>query len=1078
VKFAPSASSTVLASPIRLSVLGGFGIVGLRGVVDRAGEKRAHVRALLAIVGTSNEGVHRDELLEALWPRLSEQAGRNRLYHTMHLARQSLSELAWPDKWLALSGGRVQLDPRVHCDARELIAAAHGSPAQLEDSALLDFIDESSGEWAPDVEAGSLGATLRAQVRASYAGLLHEAASRQERNADTPLRRRLLKRILRLNATDEWACAQLMQLDLDAGRPYAVLRAFEAASKALVEQLGLRPSARLSAIATQAAGALSHSPASQVAEREPGGLLLGREALVKRLVDALNAGPGIWNLVGLSGVGKTSLMREVSRRVGPSRADGVRFVSLGDAAADESATVATARLARLEDQGGLDAAERLKHFMGSRDALLVIDDLDAALDWRDLIEIAPSVLTTRVVWISYTPIESAACRLVPVPPLETAEVGASSARARESVAAMLFQMRRPSVDAVPPSDAEWELILRLVARLDGMPLAIELAAACTATMTPSEILQRIDQGAALVATGPAIVDKTAPRHRSIDAALTMSVGRLGSTARRAFLAAAVFSGRFTFEAFRAVASAVGITPAVSCEGALLELESAGLLVSADETGRFRMLHLPRAYARRRAAEEGVWSAIEQARIAQVVDGLERLACSVESTGYTAWMKSVRQLEDEVLPLLGSAAVSNEAMFIRLLRPMAHFWSLRTASEDVVGWLDRGARVARRLGDARYELELAVHAAGIKLQQFRYDEALSRTESARPLLDRVEDADAKTWWRCIHALVLSRLDRTDEADRLFLAGRTETPLGSVGYWTICARQWELGNLTGIDLPSGPDWPSYGALRTKLSGSRIWPILLYGAFAYSTHLNAESRLLIVEDMRIAGQASQWMRAVHTALRSKSIALLQLDRHAEGVACMVDAYQLASVAGSDYLAFSSGSCLVEFAWRSGELALASNWLTQTRNLVSQGVNAAFSYMQIQVDLHEIVLAVLGRDKARACAAYLAASGHDFARRGFDCGLIETETEIGALLARLLGMQDLAASLTQALGVMSHPMNNFPLADRFRQTHLGLDMSLFRSPRAARAVVGEAAQRAGLDLSELARRVSIAGSPSVCHD
>ncbi len=641
---------------------------------------------------------------------------------------------------------------------------------------------------------------------------------------------------------------------------------------------------------------------------------------------------------------------------------------------------------------------------------------------------------------------------------------------------MLFQMRRPSVDAIPPSDAEWEVILRLVGRLDGMPLAIELAAACTATMTPGEILQRIDQGAALIATGQMADAEPAPRHRSTDAAIAMSIARLGSTALRSLLAASVSNGRFTLESFQAVAAAVGLPPNASCEAALRELESAGLLVRADELEGLRMLHLPRAYARRRAAEEGVWPAIQRARVAQVVDGLERLTCSVESPGYTAWMNSVRHLEDEVLPLLGPAAVSDERMFVRMLRPLAHFWSLRSASESAIEWLEQGVRVVQRLGDARHELEFAVHAAGIRLHQFRYDEALLRTESVLPLLDRVEDTDATTWGRSTHALVLSRLDRTDEAERFFLAGRTATPSGTEGYWTVCARQLVLGNLKGIDVPSGPDWSSYDALRAKLSGSRVWAILLQGAFDYATALSSEARLLIAEDMRIAGQESGSIRSVHRAFECRSIASFQLGRTAEGVACMVDAYQLASVAGSDFLAFSSCACLVEFAWRSGDLPVASGWLAKARELVSRGGEAAHSYKQIQVDLHEIVLAVLGHDADRARAAYLAASDHDFSRRGFDCGLIETETEVGALLARLLGMEDLAESLTQALGVMSHPLNSFPLSDRFRATHLGLDMRLFRSPRAAKDVVRKTAKRAGLNLSELAKRLSIDSGQSQC--
>ncbi len=1074
MKLAPPVFVTAPANPIRLSVLGGFGMVGLRGLVDRAGEKRAHVRALLAIVGSSHEGVQRDELLEALWPRQSEAAARNRLYHTMHLARQSLSDLAWPDKWLSISGGRVQLDARVHCDARELITAANGQLAQLDDGALLDFIDEFSGDWAPDVEAGGLGTTLRAQVRASYAQLLHEAAVRQEPNADTPLRRRLLKRILRFNATDEWACAQLMQLDLDAGRPHAVLRTFEAASKALVEQLGLRPSARLSAIAAGAAGVLNHAAASRIVDREPAGLLLGREALVKQLVDAMNAGPGIWNLVGLSGVGKTSLMREVSRRVGPSRVDGVRFVSLGDAAADESATVATTRLARIEDQGGLGAAERLKHFMGSRDALLVIDDLDAALSWRDLIEIAPSMMTARVVWISYTPIATAACRLVLVPPLETAEAGVSSVRARESVAAMLFQMRRPRVDALPASDAEWALILRLVARLDGMPLAIELAAACTATMTPGEILQRIDQGTALVATRQPGHGETAPRHRSIDAALAMSIDRLGLSARRAFLAAAVFSGRFAVEAFRAVAAAVGLPPNASCEAALLELVSAGLVVSADEAGGLRMLHLPRAYARRKAAEEGVWSAIEQARIAQVVEGLERLACSVESRGYTAWMKSVRELHDDAFAILSVTAQADEAMFLRLVLPLAHSWSLRALGDTGLVWVERAIDVARRRDDARAELDLSAHAAVLFARQFRSEDAVRLTESAYRLITRVDSPELVSYFVCAHALCLMRVGRRQEAIDIVSERLAATPPESPGYWMLQTRALTIRHPQAIAGSAGPDWPLGESLRVRYAGSRLWPLLLGAMADFCVSLSSTARLRIAQQLVVESMAIESSPALHYALGREAIALLHVGRDEDALRRVIDAYQLGCAAGREDLAFTSSETLCQCAWQAGNLPVARQWLIEMRRLAD--INGA-AFLHSQVKINAVAIAVLAGDHAGACEIFQPSIVDRQSRTDAAGVLLGIETEVGALLAGAIGADELAKSLKHCLGLISHAGNHYPLCVRFRLDKLGLDMRPYRAAPALASEVQQAAKLANEALRDLFERAAAIAHSKMHH-
>lgn len=1065
MKLSPPAPPTALANPIRLSVLGGFGILGLRGLIDGASEKRMHVRALLAIVGSSHEGVQRDELLEVLWPRQSEQAARNRLYHTMHLARQSLSELAWPDKWVFISNGRVQLDARVHCDARELIAAANITPAQLDDGALLDFVDAYSGEWAPEVDAGGLGTTLRAQVRASYSRLLHEAAVRQERNADTPLRRRLLKRILRLNATDEWACAQLMQLDLDAGRPHAVLRAFEAVSKALVEQLGLRPSTRLSNIATEAVGALSDARAPRVVERGLSGPLLGREALVNQLVDALNAGPGIWNLVGLSGVGKTSLMREVSRRVGPSRADGVRFVTLGDATADESAVVATARLARLDDQGGLNAAERLTHFMRSRDALLVIDDLDTALDWRALIELAPSVMATRVVWVSYTPVESAECRLVLVPPLAIAEAGVSSARARESAAAMLFQMRRPGVSTVPPSDAEWALILRLVARLDGMPLAIELAAACTATMTPGEILKRIDQGAALVAAGQAVNGETTPRHRSTNAALEMSVGRLGSTAGRAFLAAAAFNGRFTLDSFRVVAAAVGLPPNASSDAALFELKSAGLLVRADEFDGLRMLHLPRAYARRRAAEEGVWSTIEQARVAQVVDGLERLACSVESPGYTAWMKSVRELHDDAFAVLGVTARVDEAMFLRLVVPLAHSWSLRALGDTGLVWVERGIEVARRRSDARAELELSAHAAVLFARQFRSEAAVRLTESACRLVAQVDAPEVVSYFVCAHALCLMRVGRRQDAIDIVSERLAVTPPDSPGFWMLQTRAMTIGHPQASSSSVDSEWSLGESLRARYAGSRMWPLLLGSMSNFCVSLSFSARLRIAQELVAESRGIESAPALHYALGREVIALLQMGRDTEATRAAIDAYSLGCAAGREDLAFSSGAFVSEFAWRAGDLPAARQWLAEMRRLAD--ISGA-AFLQAQVKVNAVAVAVLAGEHAEACEIFRSSVVNRKSRTDVVVVLLEMETEVGALLADAIGANDLAASLKHSLGVMSSPTNDFPLAVRFRMEKLGLDMRSYRSAPASSLEAQKAAQIANEALQELFDRVA----------
>jgi DNA-binding SARP family transcriptional activator len=504
-------SSTPPALVIR--ALGSFSVRGLHGTGLGEADSRQHAKALIALAASARTGVARDEAVEALWPNHAETAARNRLYHTMHLVRRSLSALAWPGDWIVLNQGRVQLDVGIDSDAARLNEACAGSLASISDASLLQILQLCRGDWAPDVDAGNIGDTLRRHMRECHIAVLREAASRQAAHGDTPARRDMLRQLLQINPTDEWVYRQCMQLDLDAARPHAVLRTFEAAGRELAQQLGLKPSAVLGELAWSASRQLE--PADPSGEKGLAGseLLIGREHDVCTLVALLSAQAGVWNVHGVSGVGKSALMREVARRSALIRRDGVHLVSLRDCDDVDAVVSVLLRTCGSEQPQG-DPRAVLLDMVRTKDVLLILDDCDAMPGCQAVVDFFGDLLQARTVLVTKTPIAGLQVQRFDVKPLALAEAEASIEEVQLSPAVMLFQMHRVNDDLhTDPAVASRE-VLELVRHIGGLPLAIEQAARRTVTLTPGEILQRLrhperagladaDRGVAVAA--PAIV---------------------------------------------------------------------------------------------------------------------------------------------------------------------------------------------------------------------------------------------------------------------------------------------------------------------------------------------------------------------------------------------------------------------------------------------------------------------------------------------------------------------------------------------------------------------------------------------
>ena len=1049
----PQDASLPVAAPIFIRSLGAFSVSGLHSAGLGEAEGRTHARALLALTAASKAGIGRDEVVDVLWPGMAESAARNRLYHTMHLVRRSLSAMSWPEEWIGLHKTRVQLDPRIYSDATHLDTAATGALDLLSDSELMDIIDKCRGEWAPDVDAGGLGHTIRRHLRDCHAKLLREASNRLAQSGDTPARRDMLRRVLQLSTTDEDAYRQLMQIDLDAQRPNAVLRTFELASRELVQQLGLRPSASLSDLASRAAAQLSARQTEDTSAEPRSGALVGRESLVRTLTSEMNAGPGVWNISGLSGIGKTSLMREVARRVGPLRKDGVRFISSGDRADDEDAVSAVLRTCKFDADVSVEAGTMLLKLLRARDVLIVVDDAAFAPKWHELVDLLQAPLTARVVLVTHTPIQSHSVRHIAVPPLAVAAVDSSIAQARLSSAFTLFQMRSASADTHAPTDAQVREIVELVRRLDGLPLAIELASARTVSMTPGEILRQLDAGALPAALSSATPssrsEKLLDRHRSVSAALDITVKMLSGAGCCAYRVAAVFSGAFNALQFEAVASAADFPLCKPCDSALAELVAAGLLTVSDGDV-FHMLHLPRAHARTLARNEALWERIEQARIDQVVAALELGATHHESPGYTQWMNTVHALHDDALSVLNAAQHLDDARFLRLLVPLAQSWALRGRRHVPVAWFEHGINAARRVSDASSELLIQLSVTNALMALKRLEEALAHTETAMNLARHSEDLVVVAMTVTMRAYVLNSCGRNRESIQLLEEWTGRMPLGTPGHVTLSAALIFKGVAVAGVTPSDGEWSASSALRARLSGSLAWRNLLIAVDDCVSTLDPKVHLQIADELFLIGQEMHTPWLTHHAQYRKAIALLFMDKPEEAAEVARNCLRLAASAGLEEPMGVACLFLAELNWRDDNTTAASSWLDKVPAVAAGRRDE--DRLLCALSLTRAVLAALAGDKANAVRHFLKISRPLLADMRWPN--LELAVECGTLLAKLHGAADLCDSLGAVLVVVADRNRLAPCVQRFRQKHLALTCEL---PVAASADEVESASAKG---------------------
>jgi predicted ATPase/DNA-binding SARP family transcriptional activator len=690
-------------------LLGSLEVASGGAVLPVGGPRQRSLLAFLLLHG--NEVVRRNTLIDALWGEDPPARAQNALQVAIH----GLRKLLGADRIETVGDGyRLRVEP-----------------GELDLTRFLERRDESPAEalelWRGPALSG-VDAPFALAEAARLDDLRLAAAERRidmeleagEHDALVPE----LERLIAEHPYRERLRGQLMLALYRVGRQAEALDAYRVARKTLLEDLGVEPGPELRQLE---AAILQQDPELSPPERvrpvkgnlpAPPTALVGRELELAAVTGLLRRGDvRLVTLTGAGGTGKTRLALEAAWELARTLADGGYFVDLAPLEDPDDVVPAIAHALPLGEGRGT-TLDSIKEALRDRTALLLLDNFErvdaAAPVVSELLAAAPGL---AVLVTSRSVLRLSGEHEYPVPPLAQNEAVALFVARAEAVRHG-FRLGADNAAAVA----------EICVAVDGLPLAVELAAARVRQLEPSELADRLSERFAVLTEGP----RDHPtRHQTLRATIEWSHDLLDEEERDVFAALGVFAGGWTAEDAEAVCKA----PAE----ALDRLADRSLL--RRDGNRYSMLETIREYAverlearknaerlrRRHAVRFGALAEEAAAVLWDPVQGPRRVE----------WLDRLELEYGNLRAALAWAAEADRELELRIAVGLFEFWLSRSHYEEGLGWLERA--LANRVASDESLRARALHSAAfLSFELGDFDRGFERAEESLALYRSLGD----------------------------------------------------------------------------------------------------------------------------------------------------------------------------------------------------------------------------------------------------------------------------------------------------------------------------------------------------
>ncbi len=712
----------------------------------------------------------RDRLLEALWPAQDPATATHNLHQAMYVARRALRHSGLPDL-LTMDGDQVVLCPAgvVRVDAFEFESRA-AAALSAGDAALLADVDRLyTGDLLPELPYADWAAERRVALREAHHAVLVRLAETQAANGSAEASQLVLGRVLVEDPVHEGAVRATMRLLARAGRHSAALERYESLRDELLEKYGTDPddqSRQLfrELLATRAPpgaqGGRLPSPTSSFVGREPEVREVREQVRSHRLV----------TLTGPGGCGKTRLAVEAARAASGTHPQGAWFVDLG--ALSDAGLVADVVADALELTPGAGPApvRAVAQQLRSWQALIVLDTCEHLL--ATCAELVDTLLAEcpgiHLLATSREPLHAGGELIFRVPSLALPPRGAGggegeggrATRVAGFAAVQLFVDRARQVrPEFALTDANCAAIARLCRSLDGIPLAIELAAARVVVLEPMEIVERLDGVLSMLSSD----EPRTNRHATIRATLEWSHDLLSPVEQLLLHRLSCFAGSFDLPAVEAVCGHAPLGRDLVHLLSLLVDKSLVLVVRNPAGTRYRLLDTVRQFSSERLAEAGEVDVTAARHCAHYLSVARSLDPDYGDAAQDDVLRRFDRDHDNFRTALRWSVEHEPDAALELAASLWRFWFLRCHVVEGGQWLDRVLEAAP--APSRSRAHALVGLTGLDARRGLSDRIRNEAADAVRVMEQLDDPAGVALHRLVHASMVWATQDVAEAERL-------------------------------------------------------------------------------------------------------------------------------------------------------------------------------------------------------------------------------------------------------------------------------------------------------------------------